>query len=109
MRRTGCQARGDATLILGKSDIFIEEFLSTRTTELLRSFSRTANRGSLHPSDQKRWYEFISAAYREGSTLSPTLLKHWLTEEEHWPEDRAQSLAYEYESSKELLQVFQAS
>jgi hypothetical protein len=97
------------TLELGESEVRIEDFLSARTAQLLRAFSGSANKGNLHPYDQKRWYEFISAAYREGSTLSSALLERWLAEEEHWPEDSARSLAAEYESSKELLQVFQAS
>jgi hypothetical protein len=92
----------------GDPDPRIENFLSGNTAGLLRSFSRLANRSILHPLDRKRWNEFLTAAYREGSSLSSSFLQRWLIEEEKWPEDQAIDLAIEYEHARDLLEVYRS-
>jgi hypothetical protein len=104
-----CARIDDVSLNLSEADLHIEDFLTPQTSELLRSFSRLANKAVLHPYDRKRWNEFAAAAYREHSALDVTILKRWLIEEEGWPEDKADSLAMEYENSRELLEVFQSN
>ncbi len=93
---------------LGEADFRIEDFLDPRTAKLLRSFSALANRSILHPLDRERWNQFVTAAHREGTKLSASMLRRWLIEEEKWSEDVASSLAVEYERARELLGVYES-
>jgi hypothetical protein len=93
---------------LGNSDPTLEDFVSANTAKLLRSFSARANRSIWHPNDRERWNEFLTAAYRERTTLDASMLQRWLIEEEKWPEDRAIGLAIEYENAKDLLKVYES-
>jgi hypothetical protein len=93
---------------LGEPDFRIENCLDPRTAKLLRSFSALANRSILHPLDRERWNQFVTAAHREGTRLSASMLRRWLIEEEKWPEDVASSLAVEYEHARELLGVYES-
>jgi hypothetical protein len=98
----------NVTIDLGNPDPRIEDFLSANAVELLRSFSSLANRSMLHPYDRRRWNEFLVAAHREGTELDASMLKRWLTEEEKWPDDQANSLASEYADAEELLEVYES-
>jgi hypothetical protein len=93
---------------LGNPDPQLEDFMSSETAKLLRSFSREANRSVFHPLDRRRWNEFLASAYREGAKLPPELLQRWLVEEEKWPEDEAINLAMEFEHARDLLETFEA-
>ena len=95
-----------AEVLLGNPDPGIEDLLSIHTCKLLRWFSRSANRTSLHPSDRELWHEFVSAAFREKALLDSQMLERWLVEEEKWPEKAASERADEYENGFELLEVF---
>jgi hypothetical protein len=92
--------------VLSSDEWQIESVLSPSTTRLLHGFSHFANRGGLHPLDRDRWYDFVIAAHRENTTLDAPRLTRWLTEEEHWPEDRARDLAAEYDAQREILRKF---
>jgi hypothetical protein len=76
--------------------------------EALRKFSRGANKstGSSHPSDKKRWIQFLIAAHLQKSEVSSSTLMRWLVEEEKWPEDMANDLAIQYEFSSDLLESY---
>ena len=87
----------------------IEDFLSPNCVNLLRSFSHIANRAMLHPSDRRRWNEFVAAAYRDDAKLDSSMLRKWLIEEEGWSEAKADDLAEEYGRAKDLLEVFQST
>ncbi|MBL8215733.1 MAG: hypothetical protein JNK87_33735 [Bryobacterales bacterium] len=86
----------------------LEVFVTPATAKLLISFSRLANRSFLHHNDRQRWYEFVSAAYREKATLTPEMLERWLVEEERWSQERAYELAQEYQRALGLLNVFES-
>ena len=93
---------------LGNPDPQIEDFLSGPTARLLRTFSSAANKAVLHPLDRKRWNEFLTAAYREGASLDPSVLERWLIEEEKWPEAKAIQLIIEYEHARDLLETYES-
>jgi len=95
-----------AEIQLRPPDPRIEDFVSTSTADLLRSFSGLADKSILDSMDRKRWNEFLTAAHREGARLSPSMLQQWLIEEENWPEAEAANLATEYEHARELLGVY---
>jgi hypothetical protein len=93
---------------LGRPEMYLETWLSTRAVELLRNFSALANKSILHPYDRRRWNEFLALAHRERTTLDPTVLKRWLIEEEKWSEYLAFELTTEYERARDLLEVFES-
>jgi hypothetical protein len=82
--------------------------VSKETAQLLHHFSVLANKstGATHPSDERRWFEFIGAAHREDASLDDRTLERWLREEEDWPEDVASELAAEYEKARSLLKFY---
>src|SRR5437773_11589564 len=90
---------------LTEGHMTIEDWLTPRTAELLRRFSRSANRstGTGHPLDEQRWFEFVWAAHKEGARLSAETLGRWLEEDEGWAEDQAFKVAAEYERARALL------
>jgi hypothetical protein len=90
---------------LSEENVSIETWVSPRTAELLRRFSRLANRstGTTHPLDEHRWFEFVWAAHTERTGLPAEILAQWLEEDEGWPEDQAFKVAQEYEKGRALL------
>ena len=101
-RLTGIDAR------LGPAETHIEDFLSVDTAALLRNFSRLANRSFPYRPDRQRWNEFVTAAHRDGATLSSSLLERWLVEEEGWSQDQASELGRDYERARDLLNVYES-
>jgi hypothetical protein len=83
----------------------LDSWMDEQTAELLRTFSTCANKGTgaSHPNDRERWNAFIHAAHKTGSKLDPSTLARWLVEEEDWPPEIAEQLAFEYESGRRLL------
>jgi hypothetical protein len=47
----------------------LETYLTELPRKRLSLFSKLANKGTPHPLDKERWYEFVIAAHREGSDL----------------------------------------
>lgn len=96
---------------LSSSTLQLDDELPSGVLEALRRFSVLANKstGASHPLDQRRWFDFIILAHREGVHLDATTLARWLSESEGWPEDGARELAGEYERARELLARFAAS
>ncbi len=97
--------KAHVSVALSKALFQVEDFVSPDTAKRLRSFSRLANRstGSSHPNDQRRWFDFITAAHLEAASLDSHMLGRWLHEEEGWSDERATQLAIEYETGRALL------
>lgn len=83
----------------------LERWMDEPTADLLRAFSRGANKGTgaSHPNDRERWNAFMLSAHRSGSKLDPSTLARWLVEAENWSPETAEQLALEYESGRGLL------
>jgi hypothetical protein len=86
----------------------LEDWLPPEADKKLRVFSGSANKstGSSHPSDKRRWLDFIVAVHRSKKKIDSGLLARWLHEAEGWREDSAQELAIEYEQALELLEFY---
>jgi len=81
----------------------ITHWLTGEATDLLTSFSRSANRAIPHPLDSERWRAFLIRAHLDQTTLDTETLFRWLTEEERWPEDEAERLILQFEFALRLL------
>ena len=86
----------------------IEDWISSDSAGALRQFSATANKstGSAHPSDQKRWFDFVIAIVENHDNLDSESLFRFLTEEDNWPENIADKLCIEFEKEIALLRYF---
>ncbi len=64
----------------------LDDWLSHLAAARLRAFSHLANKssGASHPSDEKRWFDFIIAVHRARDKLDATRLARWLHEAEGW-------------------------
>jgi hypothetical protein len=104
-------ARRQLTVTIGKAVQGPSDWMSPAAMDALNMFSRLANKstGSAHPSDQKRWFAFLTQVHldRRGPTASQ--LRRWLIETEGWEGEVATELAIEYESSLSLLKYYDAS
>jgi hypothetical protein len=96
------------TVELSGPETHLETWLSPRAADLLRNFSKLADKYILLPSDRKRWHVFLALAHRERTTLDPYVLKRWLIEEEKWSESLAFELTADYEHARGLLEVFES-
>ena len=81
----------------------ITHWLTEEAASLLTAFSNSANRSIPHPLDRERWRAFLIRAHFDRTTLDTETLFRWLTEEERWPEEAAESLIIEFEFAQELL------
>ncbi len=91
---------------LGAAEFRIGEFLSASTQNILYGLARDRRR--TYRLDRARWNQFLTAAHREGASLSGSDFYRWLVEEVNWPEDEARTLSDEYEHARELLGVFES-
>ena len=89
----------------------IQDWTSKEAADALHRFSGGANKstGSGHPSDRKRWVEFLMSAYKAKNKLDPELLERWLVEVEEWPPDIASRLVIQYEFGLDLLNEYDCS
>ncbi|XUY29982.1 hypothetical protein RMR21_022670 (plasmid) [Agrobacterium sp. rho-8.1] len=83
----------------------LADWVSDEVGTKLKRFSGAANKstGASHPSDQRRWFDFIVAAHRRHERLDPGTLFRWLHEAEGWDEETAHQLAGDYENARALL------
>ena len=83
----------------------ITDWTSQRVADALHHFSVLANKstGSGHPSDRKRWFQFLISARRARRRLDSYLLRRWLVEAEGWPSEVAVKLVEEYNYGMNLL------
>jgi len=87
----------------------VDDWLSPEAAVKLRRFSGAANKstGASHPSDERRWFDFVVAAYRaRGEELGADTLARWLHEAEGWDQDSAHKLAGDFEKSLALLAYY---
>ena len=89
----------------------VRDWTSKEAADALQFFSEAANKstGSAHPSDRKRWFQFLMSAYKANKKPNPELLERWLVEVEEWPPDTASELVTEYEFGVDLLSEFDCS
>ena len=87
---------------------FITDWISQEAAEALHRFSVLANKstGSSHPSDRRRWFQFIMTVHKDQRKLDTDLLIRWLVEVEDWNAERAHKLAIEYEFGLALLNEY---
>ena len=86
----------------------ITDWISQEAADALRRFSVTANRstGSSHPSDQRRWFEFLFAVHKAPGKFNTNLLGRWLREVEGWTPEVVEDLIIEYEFGMDLLKAY---
>ncbi len=83
----------------------LEDDLSPEAVRLLRAFSSSANRTSLHPNDRRRWNAFLVRVHQDELLFDPALLDEWL-QQEGWPEEMRCRLVGEYEAARSLLLAY---
>ena len=108
-----------------ESDLFDPlKFISQEALEKLKRFCCAANKstGSSHPSDEKRWFDFICQTVDDGLTFDYDTLYRFLMDEEYWgekeagflgcmgnfawDESHAMELASEYDSYVRILKYY---
>ena len=91
-----------------KAEQTLDDWISEDAALKLRRFSGAANKstGASHPSDERRWFDFIVAVHRSGDRLYADQLARWLCEADGWSEDTAHRLAGDYEGSLALLKYY---
>ena len=83
----------------------ITDWTSDEVASALHTFSVCANKstGAGHPTDRKRWFEFLFASHAANTRLDTELLGRWLVEAEEWPPEIAHDLVDSYQYSMDLL------
>ncbi|CEJ14706.1 hypothetical protein BN1110_05041 [bacterium YEK0313] len=87
----------------------LDDWLSPDAALKLKRFSGVANKstGASHPSDQRRWFDFLVAVYRSGDKPGADRLARWLHEVDGWDEDSAHNLAGDFETAIALLAYYE--
>jgi hypothetical protein len=82
----------------------IDQSMSLEVRQLLKSFSNAANKstGGTHPSDERRFLDFIVKAHEENASLNESQLNEWFVSE-GWTEDHAFELSCNYRFGRALL------
>ena len=107
------------------SDIFEPlNYISKEALDKLTRFCNSANKstGSSHPSDEKRWFDFICQTVDDKRIFSYDTLYEFLKDEDYWgkkdagylgvmgsfawSEEKASELAAEYENYVRILQYY---
>jgi hypothetical protein len=83
----------------------LEEILSPEALARLRAFSMVANKGNLHSLDMRRWAEFIGQTHLDDTVIGRELLAAWLDDED-FSQDQHNRLIDEFESGRQLLNVY---
>lgn len=86
----------------------IEDWVPEDAAIKLRRFSGAANKstGASHPSDERRWFDFIVSVHRSGQRLDADQLARWLHEADGWDERTAHDLAGRFEGATALLKFY---
>jgi hypothetical protein len=88
---------------LGSDERAIEKALGPQSMELLRRFSACANKASWHPTDRRRWLDFLIHRYFQSDRPYPdNLLAKWLRDQ-GWRTEKIARLVFECEFARELL------
>jgi hypothetical protein len=87
----------------------LDDWLSPDAALKLKRFSGAANKstGASHPSDQRRWFDFLVAVHRGGDKAGADRLARWLHEVDGWDEDSAHGLAGDFETAIALLAYYE--
>jgi hypothetical protein len=88
----------------GPEETRIEDLAPAAVVELLRRFSRWANKstGNAHPYDNDRWLAFVREAARLGVALDSEFLEQWLVSS-GWSRRWAKRLAHSYHDQRDAL------
>jgi hypothetical protein len=89
-------------------EISVDGSMSETVAQAFKSFTFMANKSSLHPNDQERFYDFIIQAHIEGSLLEEDEIAY-LLQIEGWWEEKSIELSSEYRFGRELLNRFNNS
>lgn len=83
----------------------LEDHFSPKAVGLLRTFCETSNAGDLgsHPSDQKKWINFLLTSYDEGKEIHCDIFGKCLKNANWWPEGGIPRLVREYDFAMRLL------
>ena len=87
----------------------LEDFVPQNVANSLQAFSSKANKfsGYFMPSDEQRWFEFITGNHHCKKPL-PTKILEKALEEEGWETSMALNLTEKYEESLNLLTYYDA-
>lgn len=85
----------------------MEDFLGVDTFNLLKLFSSSANKdtANTHPSDFRRWCDFIISVHKKNIKLDSLDLEEWLVGHS-WDSKVASRLIIDFEYSLELLKYY---
>ncbi len=91
-----------------RDEITIGSVAGEEVEKALASFSLLANKstGSSHPSDRKRWFNFLVLANKSASDLGADLVYRALMEQ-GWSDEQANKLAGQFENANDLLTYYQ--
>lgn len=99
-------AEAELPLDLSSDEISLEEAFGWRAVELLRRFSKIANKSSTHPADRRRWMEFLIQLHSQPNrNYDLDLLAKWLIED-GWSVDKTHELIDECEFARDLLRAY---
>ena len=87
----------------------LEDWLSLEAAIKLKHFSGAANKSTRasHPSDQRRWFDFLVAVHRADDKPDADKLARWLHEVDGWDQDSAHTLAADFETAVALLAYYE--
>jgi hypothetical protein len=88
---------------LASDESTIGKAFGPRSMEFVRSFSVCANLASWHPTDRRRWLDFLIHQYFQSDRPYPdSLLAKWLRDQ-GWRTEKIARLVFECEFARELL------
>lgn len=92
-------------VVPSEPSLSLSDLVGKQAVRALEAFLSGANKatGSSHPSDRKRWFEFLVAVHREGMRPDGEAFERWLLEVENWPSDTAEQLVGELQFGLALL------
>jgi hypothetical protein len=105
---TPAAAEAGFTVEITPANQGLDDWLPGDAADALRHFSSAANKatGSSHSMDRQRWFNFLLEAHRSHGSLNTHKLVRWLTEIEHWSDEKADDLAVQYEFALGLLDEY---
>ncbi len=100
-----CAEKRGVQIELTKNQADLSDWLPETSFEKLRTFLTMSipDIGCIRPEDRDRWIDFIVTAHRDGSRLSPSILRRWLVEVEGWDPGLADQLTSEYVFGGDIL------
>jgi hypothetical protein len=85
-------------------NVDVEFYMGKEAKRALEQFSSMANKGTGtgHPSDQRRWFEFIKIGVLENKLAPVDLIREFLLQD-GWSEGRVEQLCFEYEYTIDVM------